>query len=865
MTSTATTWAGNQTLRTSVSANNVGGSGWNGIGGSGMGKERRKSSVASLKQHYNQPQASSASTSLPSPTSPPPQSPRSFETDASGSGSGGSQLTARVSANIRKARRTSYFDYYPERNTARNREASASGASTTATKPGITIAVASEDSEFGVLDLSASPSSGSISRKGKEKDRDTEKDIGKASPAEETFAFPSIRERRNGITQSTSKTKQLSPSAKVPYLVQDDVPGLRFSYSSSQTTQAETETPPQTPVDTSLDTSYSLPHTTSYLRKHSHQYSPNDPYRHSLSESFDPDQVLVAAPISGVEAMDALVDGMDGSDDDDLFKRMQMTASPLSLSFTGERDKVREVIPSFHPLYAPPLPKPPPGIKLGGALPRGYKSKSRRSRPRADILFGVDGGQSNSEGEQDDYEHQRRGARRHGGQRPEEDLEGDEESDREDSQGEEATRIRDRTAAVIDLRDDGSGASCKTSVTPTRPPWQQHSGEKANSASTHQHGIEGHPLSASSSITKFDSQAMTTSVLTSSTSLMQHNTPSVDDMVRRHAPPPPSSPRVPSRSSSANATLTSANNSNYYGLSRNNTGGSRPSRPSSVVPSIDEIIRKNSAALASSSRPQTGASARPESRATSAGSHGMRTGGHGYDSAQSLNGHGHANGLVSVDMSDKESEPEPLSPREEAELVARSSIDSVAAEVQQTLRAAEVLAATQQREAQTKADFSAFSKASTSNSRSVGGSSIHSGTNSHSGTGTGIPTSPYASPDADLSFLALQSKSRPGTGATRSSQKEAIATYLRSARVTTLLKLTRRPHASPEAPLTVSLSDLGSPTGFPLIVFLGLGCVRYVMGLYDEMAECLGLRLITIDRSVLIGKYVRMRQTNYFV
>jgi hypothetical protein len=31
-------------------------------------------------------------------------------------------------------------------------------------------------------------------------------------------------------------------------------------------------------------------------------------------------------------------------------------------------------------------------------------------------------------------------------------------------------------------------------------------------------------------------------------------------------------------------------------------------------------------------------------------------------------------------------------------------------------------------------------------------------------------------------------------------------------------------------------------------MFLGLGCVRHVMGLYDEMAEILGLRLITIDR-----------------
>ncbi|KAG6381358.1 hypothetical protein JVT61DRAFT_5771 [Boletus reticuloceps] len=80
------------------------------------------------------------------------------------------------------------------------------------------------------------------------------------------------------------------------------------------------------------------------------------------------------------------------------------------------------------------------------------------------------------------------------------------------------------------------------------------------------------------------------------------------------------------------------------------------------------------------------------------------------------------------------------------------------------------------------------------------------------------------------------------------STSQAIAEYLRSARLTTLLKLTRYPHASLGHPLTVSLADMGDPNGFPLVVFLGLGCVRHIMGLYDEMADCLGLRLIAIDR-----------------
>ena len=757
-----------------------------------------------------------------------------METDASGSASGGSQLTVRVGSSIRKARRTSYFDQYPERNTARNRTAA------TSNKTAIAIAVNGEDAEFGVAEaLSASPSSGSGGRKGKEKDKDVDRGLGKVSPSEENFAFPPMRERRNGITQSASKSK-LSPSAKSPYLVQDDLPGLRFSYSSSQTTQAETETPPQTPIDAALDTQYSLPQSSSYLHRHPRHYSPNDPYRNSITDTFDPDQVVVAAPISGVEAMDALVDGMDGSDDDDLFKRLQMTTAPLSFSFTE-----RERVPSHHPLYAPPLPTPPPGVKLGGALPRGLKAKSNRSRVRADALFGVDGGHSSQDDDQGDLEQQRREVRRV----EDVDLEREDESEGEDSRGEEDARFRVRTGVLIEHGDDGSGLNTGINVTPQQTPTrhqrQQRPRSHANSGFNREDGIEGRPHSVSSSVTDSDTQAMAASTSFAHTSVPAPP-PSIDDIVRKHAPPPSSSSRAPPRSSSANAAIASTTNSNYYGLSRTSTVGNKPSRPTTAVPTIDEIIRKNSAALASSSRPQT-VSSRPESRATTASGHAHHVGGHGYGTTSSLNGHGFRNGAVSLDISDKESEPEPLSPKEEAELVARSSIDSVAAEVQQTLRAAEALANShqqQQREAQSRSDFSAYVKSSANNSRS-GGSSIHSGTNSHSG---GVPPSPYSSPDVDLSFLALQNKSRPGTSTTRSSQKDAIATYLRSSRITTLLKLTRRPHASPEAPLTVSLSDLGSPTGFPLVVFLGLGCVRYVMGLYDEMAECLGLRLITIDR-----------------
>lgn len=72
----------------------------------------------------------------------------------------------------------------------------------------------------------------------------------------------------------------------------------------------------------------------------------------------------------------------------------------------------------------------------------------------------------------------------------------------------------------------------------------------------------------------------------------------------------------------------------------------------------------------------------------------------------------------------------------------------------------------------------------------------------------------------------------------------AVAQYLRSPRLTRLLTLRRPPHRG----LQVSLADVGNPNGRPVMVFLGLGCVRYLIALYDEMAEALGLRLIAVDR-----------------
>lgn len=187
-------------------------------------------------------------------------------------------------------------------------------------------------------------------------------------------------------------------------------------------------------------------------------------------------------------------------------------------------------------------------------------------------------------------------------------------------------------------------------------------------------------------------------------------------------------------------------------------------------------------------------------------------------------GHGHQATLR--EETESEPEPEPLTADEEAELMTRSSIDSIANEVRQTLR--------NQRTSRLIADAPPIA-----------------GEHSYYPEGSNFPRSkPSSVFSSSAPSIHIPTSGADSTGFSIAplSPSQAIAQYLRSTRLTTLLKLTRYPHATREQPLTVSLSDLGSPTGFPVVMFLGLGCVRHVMGLYDEMADILGLRLITIDR-----------------
>ena len=186
---------------------------------------------------------------------------------------------------------------------------------------------------------------------------------------------------------------------------------------------------------------------------------------------------------------------------------------------------------------------------------------------------------------------------------------------------------------------------------------------------------------------------------------------------------------------------------------------------------------------------------------------------------------------------------------ERSDILSRSSIDSIAEEVQRSLQIAREHPATalhharsfphprptDQRTSSSKSQGSAGMRSRRSEGEYRSPSVSSFSTSAHT-----APPSPYVPASNGASHLKADSN-------------QALATFLRSPRLTRLLKLTR----SPNHRLQVSFSDLGSSTGKPVVVFLGLGCVRYIMGLYDEMAEALGLRLITIDRWVFESPYIQ--------
>lgn len=234
-------------------------------------------------------------------------------------------------------------------------------------------------------------------------------------------------------------------------------------------------------------------------------------------------------------------------------------------------------------------------------------------------------------------------------------------------------------------------------------------------------------------------------------------------------------------------------------------------------PTIDEIIHKYSSVRTKSPTPSVSGAIRS------------------HDAAVSSVRISKPKNQTSVPATEPDSSPGDAS--EDTEMVSRSSVDSVTAEAMKTARTQRAALGRKRPPLQHTRSF-ANNRASVYSDHTVDLSSRSP--RSENGHEPSIYSYSVHSEPA-YEFLSLPVSKQPPAS-------QAIAQYLRSKRLTSLLKLTRSPHASLEHPLTVSLADLGCSTGYPLVVFLGLGCVRHVIGVYDEMAECLGLRLIAIDR-----------------
>ncbi|OJT12626.1 hypothetical protein TRAPUB_10867 [Trametes pubescens] len=192
----------------------------------------------------------------------------------------------------------------------------------------------------------------SYPKSARERDREREREREARQPPQEEsrvreqeidlgfVEFPSFDERpvrsREGESTKARSRARSGPSSK------RDFPGNIYSYpvrDSNSSSLSHFTDAPQTPVDDAF-------------------------FRDPIFGS----QVVVAAPIAGVETMDALVDGMNHYGGDDHFMGMGGMGRPKFSAKSG-----------FHPLYQPPLPTPPPGITLGGAKPRKSPAKNRDS------------------------------------------------------------------------------------------------------------------------------------------------------------------------------------------------------------------------------------------------------------------------------------------------------------------------------------------------------------------------------------------------------------------------------------------------------------------------------------------------------
>ncbi|KAK4333453.1 hypothetical protein RTBOTA2_002164 [Rhodotorula toruloides] len=106
------------------------------------------------------------------------------------------------------------------------------------------------------------------------------------------------------------------------------------------------------------------------------------------------------------------------------------------------------------------------------------------------------------------------------------------------------------------------------------------------------------------------------------------------------------------------------------------------------------------------------------------------------------------------------------------------------------------------------------------------------------------PTPASTASTADSPSNARKASPQPLNDSEALATERELARLLKSPRLTRILTLRQPPNAG----LSVSVADVGDPSGHPVLVFLGLGSVRYLIALYDEIAEALGLRLLCFDR-----------------
>lgn len=196
------------------------------------------------------------------------------------------------------------------------------------------------------------------------------------------------------------------------------------------------------------------------------------------------------------------------------------------------------------------------------------------------------------------------------------------------------------------------------------------------------------------------------------------------------------------------------------------------------------------------------------------------------------------------------------------------SLDSVTREVQRTLQGSESMPMAPSRSSTTinarvprLAHATSFPSRPTqvliSGSHSINGSHLSQsssvlrsdsgagGRHHHTVSDKQKPMSAPAIPRFRERSVSLKQTSAVKTSTEIASRKmDPTEAFVRSPRLTRIFVLARGHNSG----LRVSVADVGAPSGHPVVVYLGLGAARYLIGLYDEVAALLGLRLICIDR-----------------